>query len=102
MGRKSEWPRKGVDSRRVEELTEEHVDYTVKTNLYGYFYIAQACVEHMQSGAAILNTGSVTGLLGNKDFIDYATTKGEYVYTLPGQHSGRTRKKSPNLEVARR
>ena len=31
----------------------------------------------MQSGATILNTGSVTGLLGNKDLIDYSMTKGE-------------------------
>ena len=38
--------------------------------------MAQACVEHMQSGATILNTGSVTGLLGNKDLIDYSMTKG--------------------------
>ena len=33
-------------------------------------------VEHMQSGATILNTGSATGLLGNKDLIDYSMTKG--------------------------
>ena len=61
---------------RFEDVTEEQLDYTVKTNLYGYFYMAQACVEHMQSGATILNTGSVTGLLGNKDLIDYSMTKG--------------------------
>jgi hypothetical protein len=48
----------------------------VKTNLYGYFYMAQASVEHMQSGATVINTGSVTGLLGNKDLIDYSMTKG--------------------------
>lgn len=28
-----------------EDLTEEHLDHTVETNLYGYFYMAQACVE---------------------------------------------------------
>ena len=65
-----------IHTSRFEELSEEHLDYTVKTNLYGYFYMAQACVEHMQSGAAIINTGSVTGLLGNKDLIDYSMTKG--------------------------
>lgn len=63
-------------SARFEDLTEDHLDQTVKTNLYGYFHMAQACVEHMQAGAAIVNTGSVTGLLGNKTLIDYSMTKG--------------------------
>lgn len=59
-----------------EELTEEHFDCTVKTNLYGYFYMAKAAVPHMKPGSAIVNTGSVTGILGNKDLIDYSLTKG--------------------------
>jgi len=59
-----------------EDLTEEHFDCTLKTNLYGYFHMAQAAVPHMKPGSAIVNTGSVTGLLGNKDLLDYSTTKG--------------------------
>jgi NAD(P)-dependent dehydrogenase (short-subunit alcohol dehydrogenase family) len=58
------------------ELTEEHFDRTLKTNLYGYFYMAKAAVPHMPYGGAIINTGSVTGLLGNKDLFDYSLTKG--------------------------
>jgi NAD(P)-dependent dehydrogenase (short-subunit alcohol dehydrogenase family) len=61
---------------RFEDLTEEHFDLTVKTNLYGYFHMAQACVPHMKLGSAIVNTGSVTGLLGNSNIIDYSMTKG--------------------------
>jgi NAD(P)-dependent dehydrogenase (short-subunit alcohol dehydrogenase family) len=61
---------------RFEDLTEEHFDLTVKTNLYGYFHMAQACVPHMKPGASIVNTGSVTGLLGNSSIIDYTMTKG--------------------------
>jgi NAD(P)-dependent dehydrogenase (short-subunit alcohol dehydrogenase family) len=30
----------------------------------------------MQNGAAIVNTGSVTGIMGNKDLLDYSLTKG--------------------------
>lgn len=59
-----------------EDLTEEHFDRTLKTNLYGYFHMAQAAVAEMKSGSAIVNTGSVTGLLGNKDLLDYSLTKG--------------------------
>jgi NAD(P)-dependent dehydrogenase (short-subunit alcohol dehydrogenase family) len=59
-----------------EELTNEHFDRTIKTNLYGYFYMARAAVPHMGNGSAIVMTGSVTGLLGNKDLLDYSMTKG--------------------------
>jgi hypothetical protein len=34
------------------DLTEEHFDRTLKTNLYGYFHMAQACVPHMKNGSA--------------------------------------------------
>ena len=60
----------------LEELTDEHFDRTIKTNLYGYFYMARAAVPHMSNGSAIVMTGSVTGLLGNKDLLDYSMTKG--------------------------
>jgi NAD(P)-dependent dehydrogenase (short-subunit alcohol dehydrogenase family) len=58
------------------DLTPEHFDRTLKTNLYGYFHMAQAAVPHMKQGASIVMTGSVTGLLGNKDLLDYSMTKG--------------------------
>ena len=65
-----------VHAARFEDLTEEHFDTTLKTNLYGYFHMAQAALPHLGNGSAIVNSGSVTGLLGNKDLIDYSTTKG--------------------------
>lgn len=65
-----------VHTSRFEDLTAKHFDETLKTNLYGYFYMAQAAVKHMKTGAAIVNTGSVTGLLGNESLLDYSMTKG--------------------------
>jgi NAD(P)-dependent dehydrogenase (short-subunit alcohol dehydrogenase family) len=59
-----------------EDLTNEHFDRTLKTNLYGYFYMAKAAVPHMTAGSAIINTGSVTGIDGSKELIDYSMTKG--------------------------
>jgi NAD(P)-dependent dehydrogenase (short-subunit alcohol dehydrogenase family) len=59
-----------------EDLTEAHFDRTIKTNLYGYFHMAKAAVPHMKPGSAIVMTGSVTGLIGNKDLLDYSMTKG--------------------------
>jgi NAD(P)-dependent dehydrogenase (short-subunit alcohol dehydrogenase family) len=59
-----------------EELTDEHFDQTLKTNLYGYFHMAKAVVPHMREGSAIINSSSVTGLRGSKELLDYAMTKG--------------------------
>jgi len=60
----------------LEELTEEQWDQTFKTNIYGYFYMAKAAVQHLRDGSAIVNTGSITGLEGSKELLDYAATKG--------------------------
>ena len=53
-----------------EELTEEHFDLTLKTNLYGYFYMIKAAIPVMQYGSCIINSGSVTGLFGNEHLLD--------------------------------
>ena len=65
-----------VHTYRLEDLSDEHFDLTVRTNLYGYFYMTRAAIPHMQKGSAIVNSGSVTGLMGNKDLLDYSLTKG--------------------------
>ena len=65
-----------MHSTKFEDLTPEHFDTTLKTNLYGYFHMAQAAVPHMKPGSAIINTGSVTGIDGSKELVDYSMTKG--------------------------
>jgi NAD(P)-dependent dehydrogenase (short-subunit alcohol dehydrogenase family) len=65
-----------VHTYRLEDLSDEHFDLTLRTNLYGYFFMSRAAVPHIPNGGAIVNTGSVTGLLGNKDLLDYSLTKG--------------------------
>ena len=59
-----------------EDLTYEHFDRTLKTNLYGYFNMTKAAVPHMKPGGAIVMTGSVTGLMGSQALLDYSMTKG--------------------------
>ncbi|MEN3277442.1 MAG: hypothetical protein V7631_3232, partial [Massilia sp.] len=58
------------------DITEERFDETMRTNIYGYFHMAKAALPHMKRGAAIVNTGSVTGLKGSKLLLDYSSTKG--------------------------
>jgi NAD(P)-dependent dehydrogenase (short-subunit alcohol dehydrogenase family) len=60
----------------LEEITDEQWDHTLRTNIYGYFYMARAALPHLKRGSAIINTGSITGLEGSKKLLDYSTTKG--------------------------
>jgi len=61
---------------KFEDLTAEHFDRTMKTNLYAMFQLCQAVTPHMKPGSAIINNGSVTGLRGSKNLLDYSLTKG--------------------------
>jgi len=65
-----------VHTADIEDLTDEHFDETLKTNLYGYFHMAKAASPHLAAGSAIINTGSETGIFGSTELLDYSTTKG--------------------------
>jgi NAD(P)-dependent dehydrogenase (short-subunit alcohol dehydrogenase family) len=58
------------------DLTDERFDQTMRTNVYGYFHMARAALPYLKEGSAIVNTGSVTGLEGQPQLLDYSTTKG--------------------------
>ena len=61
---------------RFEDITEEQFDRTFRTNIYGYFHMAQAALPHLSSGDCIINTGSIVGLTGLAILIDYTASKG--------------------------
>jgi NAD(P)-dependent dehydrogenase (short-subunit alcohol dehydrogenase family) len=63
-----------VDS--IEQLTDERIDETLRTNIFGYIYMARAAVPHIKPGGCIINTGSVVGLQGSSSLLDYSATKG--------------------------
>ncbi|HSA57643.1 MAG TPA: SDR family oxidoreductase [Gemmatimonadaceae bacterium] len=63
-------------AEKLEEISEEQWDNTFKTNIYAYFRLAKAALPHLQPGSAIINTGSITGLRGQKSLLDYSATKG--------------------------
>lgn len=59
-----------------DDLTHEHFDETIRTNLYSYFNMCKAAVPHMGAGSAIVNCGSTTGIDGSGALVDYSMTKG--------------------------
>lgn len=63
-------------ARALEDISPQHFETTIKTNLYGYFYMSQAAVRHMKPGSAIINSGSITGIEGSDKLLDYSMTKG--------------------------
>ena len=60
----------------ILDITPEQLDGTFRTNIYGYIYIVQAALPHLEEGAVIINTGSVTAMKGNPKLLDYSATKG--------------------------
>ena len=60
----------------LEDLGDDQWEKTFRTNIFGYFYMAKAALPHLKAGSAIVNTGSITGLQGSKQLLDYASTKG--------------------------
>ncbi len=60
----------------LDQLTEERLDETFRTNVFGYFHMAKAALPQLKQGASIINTGSVTGLRGSARLLDYSATKG--------------------------
>ncbi|GGE73121.1 NAD(P)-dependent dehydrogenase (short-subunit alcohol dehydrogenase family) [Paenalcaligenes hominis] len=60
-------------------------DETFKTNIYGYFNMAQAVLPFLEAGDCIINTSSVTASAGSAELIDYSSTKGainSFTYSL--------------------
>ena len=60
----------------LEEISEAQLRRTFETNIYGYFFMAQAALPFLKPGSSIINCGSITGLEGSKHLLDYSATKG--------------------------
>jgi len=60
----------------LSDISDEQLERTFRTNIFGYFYMARAALDHIPKGGVIINTGSITGLEGSPQLLDYSSTKG--------------------------
>jgi NAD(P)-dependent dehydrogenase (short-subunit alcohol dehydrogenase family) len=61
---------------RFEEVSEEQIVRTFRTNIFGQMFLVQAALPHLGKGASIICTTSVTAYRGQDMLIDYSSTKG--------------------------
>ena len=66
------------------EVTTADFDKTMKTNIYGLFWITQAAMPLLKPGASIINTASVQAYEPSEGIVDYAMTKAAIVAFTKG------------------
>lgn len=59
----------------VTQITTGQLERTFQVNVLSLFWLVQAAMQHMGEGSSIVLTGSINGLRGNKQLIDYAASK---------------------------
>lgn len=66
---------KQVYCERLEDLSDEQFEDTMRVNLFAMFWITKAALPHLQPGATIINTTSIQAYDPSPVLIDYAMTK---------------------------
>lgn len=63
----------------IEKISADQLERTFRTNVFAYFFLIKAALQHLKKGAAIINTTSVTAYKGSPKLLDYSSTKGAEV-----------------------
>jgi NAD(P)-dependent dehydrogenase (short-subunit alcohol dehydrogenase family) len=65
--------------QKLTDISQEQLEKTFETNVFGYFYMTQAALPHLKDGSTIVNTTSVTAYRGSSHLMDYSATRGAIV-----------------------
>lgn len=65
--------------KSISDISVEQLERTFRTNIFSMFYTVRAALPHLQEGAHIINTTSVTAYRGSAHLLDYSATKGAIV-----------------------
>lgn len=60
----------------IRDITEAQLRRTFQSNIFSMFFMVQAALPHLEQGAAIVNCTSITAYLGERELLDYSSTKG--------------------------
>ncbi|MHA7240390.1 SDR family oxidoreductase [Arthrobacter sp. TMS1-12-1] len=66
---------KQVAVESLEDLSDEQLDHTYKTNIYSFFRVTKEALKHLQPGSAIINSTSIQAYEPSPTLVDYASTK---------------------------
>ncbi|MGV3246282.1 SDR family oxidoreductase [Rothia sp. 11254D007CT] len=60
---------------KLEDLSDEDFDATMKANVYSSYRVTKAALPHLQAGASIIFTSSIQAYEPSETLLDYALTK---------------------------
>jgi NAD(P)-dependent dehydrogenase (short-subunit alcohol dehydrogenase family) len=64
------------EQTELPDISEDQLEQTFRTNIFGYFFLTQAALPYLKKGASIINTTSITAYRGSPPLMDYSSTKG--------------------------
>ena len=68
----------------LADISTQELERTFRTNIFAMFHTFRAALEHMQSGAAIINTASIQAYQPDPMLLAYAATKAAIVNFTKG------------------
>ncbi len=64
------------DLESIQDVTEEMLLHTYRTNIFSMFYLSKAALPHMEPGSTIINTTSIQAYQPSPNLLPYSSTKG--------------------------